>query len=306
MKLKLLAAGICLGMLAANAQADYNVDLGLSYITGSGTDKFSSNVIENEKYDEDVSGSGMRARLYFRSVGTGSYPYREAGFLSRQSNVQVSRVRSKTEYSFDGDTLGYVRPTSTTFTGQLIVPDSYLILMAGIGKTKYIGDLTNKDRTLGVGVYLDPRSAFVLTYTVTKYDKDFYGSDQDNGKNTTLLFHSVKPAGSRSHLAFDFDLGQKSEEAGRDDTFIGGGLTWYPTQKLGVGAELEYTTGSDHDIDYRSYFFSPQVTFDFNENVGVHAKVSSISDTTKYDDGFNNLKEKETVTLVSAGINVRF
>lgn len=300
MDLKKLIAGIGLGVLAFNVQAGFMVEMGAALGTGSGT-------IEEDGYDDkdvDRDFRAFGANIYFDQVGTSTAPYRQAGFLSQLSSVTVSHGTLETEYSYNGDTW-HVDRTQKNLNGRFVVSSQNLIILAGLGDLDIEDDEDNVNvdiRTLGLGTYVNSNGAITLQFTDYEYD-----GINDDADEIELNFRQVNSVGSRSHLAFSFSL-NRYDRGDLDRSTLGGGLMWYPNQKFGVGGRLAVSFSSDDDYDSVLASFSPTITMDFTENVGIFAELTSVAESIEYDEGYNSEDEDAEYSFVgiTTGVDVRF
>lgn len=297
MKLKAIAAGIGLGVFASVAQAEFMFELEGALASGSGT-------YENDDYsdvDTDTTTESLAATVYFGKVSSGGVPYREAAFLSHRSSLTLTRVTQEVEYSETGYEDMTVKTSANGLFGRVVIPGPNLILLLGMQKGEFDdSDVDVDTRVLGVGVYVNPRGALTLTHAVTEYD---FGGDTEDETTTSLDFRQVNPAGSRGQLVYHFNLGRSDDGDRYDETDFGGGVFWYVNQKFGFGAELQFASGSDDYSDTFTATFTPSVSFDFNENVGLYATLDSTAATNESDyDGDTDYSYLE----FTAGVNIRF
>lgn len=299
MNFKYLIAGLGLGVLAANVQADYIADVQLSLGAGYGE----YDVEMSDDIEVDTSYDELAATIYLGRVSTDAVPIREAAFLSHRSSIGVYRQSAEVEYDFG---YGYpeltVKSSDKGIVGRFVIAGPDLILMAGLTRGDYDSEVDLDGRLLGLGIYLDQRTALTLQYTVVEAElKRNPSVDLDDEKTIELAFKRTQPTGSKGYLAYRVEFSTYDDGDDYDSTTFGGGVTWYPMPKFGFGVNLSLSSGSGDGYDDSEATVSPHISFDFNENVGFFAELDSTAG--EYDGGSD---EEFSFVGLTTGLNVRF
>lgn len=309
----ILGAGVLLA--ASSAMANFTVEgdvsLGFGYAEAEVDSNRSSYSADAEI---DTSTRALKGQAYFGRVTTADVPFREAGFLSKLSSVylDVSRRKTETEYDDDYDSEYEVKTKRLGIRG--VIPGPNLIL----GGFKGTEDFDGTDFDLlgvSIGFYIGDGGALTFEYSTREYEESYYDyfdgyvDDESSEKSVVVNYKQVSSMGERNHFAFWGQIGidrYDSEYDGDSNDGNGytieGGITWYKGQKLGFGASILYMYQDSDSGEVLLSKFSPALTYDFVENVGLKVQLTSMYQLAEYD-----FADIETTGIeLSAGLTVRF
>lgn len=165
----------------------------------------------------------LSAVYYLQMVDTTGGPLLERPFLDKSAFVAGSFAQSKPDQGQDTDTIG--------IDARFVTQDD---LIFELGYDKADAGVGGDDKTLGFGVgkYLDRNTTAVLFYETEDRGVDV---DTFGGRYRHLTNNSA--AGTSSA----YEVGLALVDAPSDSGFeISLGGTYYPSEYLSVGVELEY------------------------------------------------------------------
>lgn len=283
----LIALLLAASATAKDANADFFIEAGFSLEAGAGTDTITQPSGGKDEFDYDISANEALVTAYFGSVSTTAAPFREAGFLSRNSSISVVRLSKETEYdnSFttDNDTI--------TLNGRFVIPGPNIIL--GAERTK-IESTDTKLNTLYAGMYLNEQSALTLTYSKgSGYKYEEYSAQ----------YKHVKKLATSHHLSYHFAL-SRSDDSNFDwkEIQAEGTVTWYRNQRIGLGIGIQTIFGSFGNLDFFGIRTTPRFSYDFNEHIGIYTQLESYGEFGEDDDTETEIAE----FTLRAGVTGRF
>lgn len=235
-----LAAGIGLA-LSVTAQADYRWEVGGDYTMGqddveitrlSNGDKRSDNV------DSDVG--KLYGSWYMENVDTSKGPLAEAAFLDHASDItifvedgeaQLSQIGNGQLNDEDGQRYGVSSRYVAEGPGWKL--SGWLV---DLGYNLYEpGDQEFNNYNIGIGNYITPNTTVVVAYDRTDVNN---GGDYDSYalelEHMWLLSHGG--------IKLRSNVGKTVVPNVDDPTTYLGGLTWYFTNNIGIGADWERTS----------------------------------------------------------------
>lgn len=300
MQLKPIVAGVCLGMVALGARADYLGEVGANVLTSS--TKYSAD------YSADLTDDGnlnqVYGQVFLGTVRTAGVPIREAAFLSRQSMLQLSQINATDKLKINGYSVGdTIKTSQSLLTTRFVVSDADVILGFAVGKEQQKDVYDTDIRGIQIGKYLDADAAVTLSYEANKVQpKQSIGNDAVTEKTITLAYHQVNESDQDQQSALDLLVSDYDDGNGFKKTVFNGGLTFYPYREFGMGAHLLFGTGSDNSYDYTSGALSADVSYEFTDSFGVLAKVQSLEEKRRSVQG----NQKSNATSFQVGAALRF
>lgn len=218
--------GLLLSLTSVNSFADYQVEISAALGTAD---------LETPGGDEDGDLIGLFAEFNFLPIDTGRGPLAEASFLTQSSLIQVSHV----ELDFDnGDS------DTTVLAGRIVTDNGFIV------EASYQEVLDADTISIGLGTYLTDELDLVVSF-----------SDSNDNDTSTLsaAVHGLTPLSGGATLAYDVTLGYVDADSD-NGTEIGGGITFYPSNNLGLSASYNRVSVDNGDVDTLSlgvdYFIS--------------------------------------------------
>ncbi|MFL0810838.1 MAG: hypothetical protein K6L76_10520 [Agarilytica sp.] len=293
---RLLLSSAFLASSLSYADYQFEVDAALSF--GGGT--IDSGGFET---DYDVSGANLGATVYIGSVSTGGVPLQEAGFLSKLSYGSLSMQNE----DFDIDDSGDISDEFRTLAGRAVIADKVILGAEYIKNERQNTFFDRESTVLGfeAGAYLSDINTLVVSYS--QEDIEWNDGDEADVTSFGVSFEQVNRAGGSQYIAWNATLEKITyaypDNFDQDDLSIGGGLTFYFNNSFGVGADLNTILIDSGEYDGAQSTFSPHVTYEFNENVGVYLVTDSQAVFVEYDDGE---EYEESSVVYTFGVSARF
>ncbi|WP_116366578.1 putative porin [Parahaliea mediterranea] len=231
-------------LVAGGANADYQWELGGNYATGE---------IDSDAQDADQDIFGFQGRYYIAPVDTSKGPLAEAAFLDRASHIELNYENGE----IDLDGLGDVDSEAYSLGGRWVHKES-----GWLADFEYrVDEIDDQDidtYSVGIGRYLGQNTTLTASYGHVEQDDvdfleaDIWGLDVehlmsfDNGT-------SLKMAAGYGYV--DTDEGDSGDQYRLEGTY-------YPTEKLGIGAAYE-RLDVEQEVDnwkvYADWFVNDQV-----------------------------------------------
>ncbi len=229
---------------------------------------------EDDNFDYDLSSNYIEGKIYFSAIGAGNVPYREAGFLSQNGFVQLSRQYNSTK-SDDYDYSDY-ESTLYRIEAQHVFSDFGLIISAGYidGESEQTSEQTTVDiggYNVGAGYYITDKISLRFIYEVID------GDDDSDAEYRKIRYHQVVGGGAHQFgIKGETEINSYEEDGDSLDEFVlGGSFYWYFRNKLSLGASIRITSQEHDEVESLSSRIGPYVQYDFNEHFGIYSRIES-------------------------------
>ena len=267
-------------ILSAAVHADFNWQVDANYM--STENDYDINIAN---IDEEADGYGVQGKYYLSSVVVDQLPIREAAFLGKQSNVGIQYITAEQS-----------KPKNVKDDRASIMLDADIrIGESAFRAGGFIGDIDEKFTgydysaiKLGgmFGWHIQDNSLLTFKLYTEIGDNDYSGSTTLDTVTSGfgVDYRQVLVIGS-GHIAFGGGIEMETivEERIIGDDFtdasvgINAFVTWYMTQKLGLGVKIDsygYAYDDDRPIvggDAKGYeVLELAASYDFNEVVGFN------------------------------------
>ena len=286
----------CLFVVPVVAHADFTVEVDGNL--GFGTLTYDSDLGDS---DYDIETAAFAARAYLGRVNSDNYPFREAGFLSKKSSISLKRSTYQEE-----DTPKDIERNITELSARVVLPNPNFILGAGVVRGDYnpsFGNNLDRDGySVQLGAYVSDWGAFWIEHREAEIE---FASPFDETE-TSFVFKQINKIGRVGHLVWMVKAG-KSEELSiigqSDKRSVGGNVKWYFNQKFGVGGGLQLDFYDAQILgDAVGAVFMPEISYDFNENIGLFANLRS--EAIIPDDSPTDLEVSNVLSVF--GVTARF
>lgn len=216
--IKKIAITAALSLWAGQSMADFQWELGASYLTGD---------FDSEAGDADIDELVVNGSWYFEPVSTSEGPLGEAKFFDRASSINV--VATDGEIDYDGDDVDI--STYGIDTRWVFNREAGWLVDLGYEFDEEDGEETDSF-TLGGGKYIFEETLVTLSYTY---------SDPDNGDDIDAYEVELEHSFELGHSHFKIEAAYEYEDPseGSDADIFLGRIIYYPRKNLGFGADYE-------------------------------------------------------------------
>lgn len=189
----------------------------------------------------DYNTLAARGRYYLRAVPIGDEPFSEAPFIDKAAHVELGYLKLDPDQGNAFDTLG--------IEGHFVTQQNY-IFEASVDRNDAGGNGgSSTDLEVGIGKYLDARSAAILTLEL-----------EDDAADTKTLGVSKRHLsdGTSPGTWWAYDIGAALISADDTGFQLEASGTYYLSQQLGVTAGIDLTkidNGDTTEVELTGEYF---------------------------------------------------
>ncbi len=304
---------LCLMFSSVCAQADHYVELRGGFGFGELTYED-----DDDWYDDntlDVNTLDFVGKFYFYGASAERGPIAELGFLSQSPYMQLSLSQTSkddsTNFYADRDI------NEQSFGGRFIFPDVPLFIGgAWVDESFEYSSGFERERQgyrIEFGGYVSDSSALWVERIASEIDMSSLNGTRDE-TTTTINYKHINVLGGRKSLVWTlqfeesdaFDLISFAERRS-----IGGAIKFYVTEKIGFGAGMrmdDYTLNyseAGSGIDVSGAVFTPEFSYDFDDNIGMYVNARSEAIIVEYSNSFGS-DETISEVIFRIGLTGRF